>query len=114
MDHLHSPSVQLCISDQAQLGYLQEYLSLAAPEAKVLRVAGHPRVGEQGALDVLEVVLAGGGGGGLLAAIRVLPEFLRSRRSSLSITATVKGQPVTITAINVDEVMPILERLLDD
>jgi hypothetical protein len=114
MNQMRSPSIQLNVSDQAQLGYLQEYLSLAAPEAKALRVAGHPGVGEQGTLDVLELLLAGGGGGGLLAAIRVLPEFLRSRRSSLSITATVKGQPVTITAINIDEVMPILERLLDD
>ena len=50
---------------------------------------------------------------GLVAAIRVLPEFLRSRRTGLSVTMTVKGEPFTLTATNVDEVMPVLERLLD-
>jgi hypothetical protein len=43
-----------------------------------------------------------------------LPAFLRSRRSSLEITTTVKGKPFIITATNIDEVMPIVERLLDD
>lgn len=48
-----------------------------------------------------------------MAAIKVLPEFLRSRKTGLSITMTVKGERFNLTATNVDEVMPILERLLD-
>jgi hypothetical protein len=110
MGQMSSPSVQLNVSDRSQLGPLRAYLRWAAPEVGVLRVAGRPSVGRQGALDVLEVLA----GSGVLAGIRVLPEFLRSRRPSPSITTTVKGQPFTITATHVDEVMPILERLLND
>jgi len=113
MGQTGSSGIQLIISDQSQLGHLQAYLSGAVPEVRVQRVSGQPSAGELGALDVLEV-LAVGGGGGVLAAIRVLPEFLRSRRSSLSISTTIKGKPFTITATNIDDVTPILERLLDD
>ncbi len=48
---------------------------------------------------------------GLVAAIRTLPEFLRSHRARLSVTMTIEGKPFTITAANVDEVIPTLERL---
>ena len=58
------------------------------------------------------LVLAAGSSG-VLAAIRVVPEFLRSRRTSISITAKVKGEPFTLTADNIDEVMPLIERILD-
>jgi hypothetical protein len=90
---------------------LQSLLSLAGLDAYVQRTAGGPGPREQGAADVL-VLLAGSSS--LVAAIKVLPEFLRSRRTGLSITATVKGKPFTITVTNVDEVMPIMEKLLDD
>lgn len=102
--------VELQVSDHAQLGALQEYLRLAVPDVRVLRDAGQPGPHEQGALDVLTMLA---GGSGLIAAIKVLPEFLRSRRTGVSITMTIKDQPFTLTATNIDEVMPILERLLD-
>jgi Effector Associated Constant Component 1 len=105
-----SERVGLVVSDPSQLGALQEFLSWAAPGARVSRIAGEPGAGEQGALDVLAVLASSGG---MLAAIKVLPEFLRSRKTGLSITTTVKGEPFSLTATNVDEVMPILERLLD-
>jgi hypothetical protein len=101
---------ELSVSDYSQLGPLQDYLGSAAPDARVSRVAGQPGTGEQGALDVLAVL---GSSSGLVAAVRVLPEFLRSRKTGLSITMTVSGEPFTLTATNVDEVMPILDRLLD-
>ena len=82
----------------------------AAADVDVQRVAGEPEAGEQGALDVVVLVASSSG---LVAAIKVLPEFLKSRRTGLSITASVKGESFTLTATNVDEVMPILERLLD-
>lgn len=110
MERANSQRVELVVSDQSQLGPLQEFLSWAAPDAGVSRIAGQPGAGEQGALDVLTVLASSTG---LVAAIRVLPEFLRSRRTGLSVTMTVKGEPFTLTATNVDEVMPVLERLLD-
>lgn len=110
MERAGEEHVELTVSDPSQLGSLQEFLSWAVPAANVSRLPGKPNVGEQGVLDVL-VLLASSSG--LVAAIKVLPEYLRSRKTGISITATVKGQPFTLTATNVDEVMPILERLLD-
>jgi hypothetical protein len=110
MEREVSESIELMASDPSQMGPLQGFLNWAAPGVSVSRNAGKPGVGEQGALDVL-VLLASSSG--LVTAIKVLPEFLRSRRTGLSITATVKGKPFKITATNVDDVMPILERLLD-
>ncbi len=113
MDQISSSVVRLSVSDQSQLSHLQAYLRWAAPEVRVRQVAGYVSAGELGAPDLLEVLASGAGGGSVLAAIRVLPAFLRSRRSSLEITTTVKGKPFSITATNIDEVVPILERLLD-
>jgi hypothetical protein len=100
---------QVQVSDPSQLGSLQELLSWAVPGARVSRAPGQAGTGEQGALDVLTVVASSSG---LVAAVRVLPEFLRSRRSSMSVTMTVNGQPFTFTATNIDEVLPVLERML--
>lgn len=105
-----SHSVDLFISDQSQLGSLHNFLSLAAPGIRVSVSSEVPRLGEQGMPDML--VLAASGGG-VLAAIRAVPEFLKARRTGISITAKVKGESFTLTATNVDEVMPILERILD-
>lgn len=104
------PYLDVDISDYAEIGSLQRWLSLI-PDVEVDRKAGRPGAGEQGSLDVLTVI---GGSSALVAAFRMIPEFLRSRRSNLSITTTVKGEKVTLTASNVDEVMPILERLLGE
>ena len=111
MERIGDERVELAVSDPTQLGPLQGFLSLASLDVSMRRMAGEPSPGEQGATDVL-VLLAGSSG--LVAAIKVLAEFLRSRKTGLSITATVKGKPFTITVTNVDEVMPILEKLLDD
>lgn len=103
-----SPRAELSVSDHSELGSLQRFLSFQG--VSVVRVPGEPGAGEQGALDVLTVLA---GSSGLVAAIKVLPEFLRSRRTGFSITMTVRGTPFTLTATNADEVLPILERLLD-
>jgi hypothetical protein len=110
MDRAGSLRVVLSVSDQSQLGWLEDFLGWAIPDVSVSRIAAQPGAGEQGALDVLAVVA---GSSGLVAAVKVLPEFLRSRKTGLSITMTVDGQPFTLTATSIDEVMPILERLLD-
>ena len=105
-----SYSVDLFISDQSQFGLLRDFLTLAAPGIQVSVSSEVPVPGEQGALDMLVLVASSGG---VLAAIRVLPEFLKARRTGISITAKLKGESFTLTATNVDEVMPILERILD-
>ena len=102
--------VEMTVSDQGELRSLREWLASTAG-AEVLQGAGVPRSGEQGALDCLVLL---GSSTSLVAAIRVLPPFLRSRRSSIAITVTAHDRRVTVDAHNVDQVMPILERLLDD
>lgn len=109
MEQSISGYVELTVSDQSQLGPLQKFLTWAAPDAKVSRIAGQPISGEQGALDVLAVIASSSG---LVAAVRTLPEFIRARRANLSVTMNFKGQSFTLTAANVDEIVPILERLL--
>lgn len=110
MGNADSTRIELAISDLSQLGALDRFLNWAAPGASVSRTAANPDPGELGAVDVLALVASSSG---LVTAIKVLPEFLRSRRTGLSITATIRGEPVQLTATNVDEVLPILERLLE-
>jgi Effector Associated Constant Component 1 len=102
--------VELSVSDHSQLGSLQQFLNLTLGFS-VVRVPGEPGAGEQGTLDVLAILA--GGGSSLVAVVKVLPEFLRSRRTDLSIMMTVRGKPFTLTATNAEEVIPLLERLLD-
>lgn len=102
--------IELSVSDYAQIGSLEELLRLT-PGLHVSRIPGQAAPGEQGTLDVITVLASSSG---LVAAVRMLPEFLRSRRSGLSITTTVRDKVVVLKATNVDDVMPILERLLDD
>jgi Effector Associated Constant Component 1 len=97
------------VSDQAQLRPLARWLA-DGRDVKVQQTPGTPGEGEQGALDVLTMLA---GSSGLIAAIKILPEFIRSRRSGFTITTTVHGRPFTLDATNVDELLPILERLLD-
>lgn len=102
--------IEFTISDYAQISSFQNWLG-STPGVQVLRRASSPDTGEMGTLDVLTAVA---GSSGLVTLIRVIPEFLRSRRSGLSVTATVKGEKFTMTTTNVKDVLPILERLLND
>lgn len=102
--------IELAVSDYEQIGALQEWLE-AVPGVSVSRVARIPNAGHLGALDVLIPIASGGG---LVAAIRVIPEFLKARRSNLTITATIGGEKFSITVSNAKDVMPILERALNE
>jgi hypothetical protein len=103
-------SVDFSISDPAEFGPLREIIMLGAPHAQIRVAGGAPVPGEQGAADVL-ILLASSSG--VVTAIRMLPEFLKARKSGVIITATLNGEPFTLTATNIDEVMPVLERILD-
>jgi hypothetical protein len=50
----------------------------------------------------------------LVTVVKVLPEFLRSRKKGMSVTVTVKGKRLTVTGENAEEVMPVIDRFLDD
>jgi hypothetical protein len=101
-------TVQLALSDPGQLPALTGWLT-AAGQVQAERVPGRPGPGEQGAMDVLTIVASSSA---LIAAIRVLPEFIRSRRSGFHIEVTSKGKSFVIDASNAADVLPILEKLL--
>jgi hypothetical protein len=97
----------LAVSDYSQLSALREFLGWAVPGVRVLLIPGRASRGEESILAVLA------SSGGMVSAVRQLPEFLMSRRPALSITITVRGTSVVLTATNLDEVVPVLERALD-
>jgi hypothetical protein len=98
-------------SDPAELTALRNWLETMA-RVRVEQVAGPPGSGEQGAIDYLEVIA---GSGGLIAAIKVLPEFLRARRSSFRIRTRLRdGREFELDADNVGDLQPVLEQLLRD
>jgi hypothetical protein len=103
-------AVELAVSDYGQLGSLQNYLRLAAPEVEVTRVPGRPGSGEQGALDMLTVLADSTV---LVALIKVLPEFLRSRKPGMSVEMELPGRRLTVTADNAQDVMPVIDKFLD-
>lgn len=104
-----SAGFDVVVSDQSELRALREWLH-ATPGVRVVQQSGAPGAGEQGALDYLSVIASSAG---LVAAIRVLPEFLRSRRSTIVVQMKLRGEDISVTAENVDDVMPLLERLVD-
>jgi hypothetical protein len=103
-------AITLSVSDQAEIGALRDRLREVS-DVEVTWIAGRQGPGQQGSLDVLTVVASSSG---LVAAIRTIPGYLRARRSGISVRTTVKGKDFTLTAENVDDVMPIIERLLND
>jgi hypothetical protein len=106
--------VTLTVSDHSQQGELREFLGWAAPGVRVLQIPGRPAPGEQGALDVLMLVAGSGGAtAAIKTAIRTLPEFLRSRKTAVSISVTVDGKKIEVEASNIDDLMPVLDRMLD-
>ncbi|MFD8699959.1 effector-associated constant component EACC1 [Kitasatospora purpeofusca] len=102
--------IELAVSDQDHIRPLREWLR-SLPDVEVAVRAAAPKSGELGALDTITVLASSGG---LIAAIRILPDFIRSRRSSFKIETTVRGERFVLDATNVEELLPVLERLLDD
>lgn len=107
-------TISLSVSDQSQLPSLRYWLR-GQQDVEVTVTPGTPGRGEQGAIDVLTLIASSGS---LIAAIKILPEFIRSRRSHFRIEITANGEQLSLiasnVATNIDEVMPILERLLND
>lgn len=106
-----SRCVEISVSDPAHLRSLREHLR-RLPGMEVTQIPGAPWPGEQGAWDVLQVLAASGGV--LAVAVRTLPEFIRSRRSGVTITVKSTDRTVTVTATNIDDVMSIVDKSLGD
>jgi Effector Associated Constant Component 1 len=104
----HEIELELGMSDQSQLASLRDWLR-GQRSIAVAVSPGKPGPGEQGALDVATVLASSSG---LVAMIKVLPDFIRSRRAGFRIETTVRGEKFTLDATNVEDVLPILERLL--
>jgi hypothetical protein len=106
--------VILAVSDEAQIAALRQWLTQphdGDAGLTVVRKPARPAEGELGALDVL-VVLASSTG--LVAAVKTLPEFFRSRRATVRIETVIRGQAFIIDATNVDDVLTILLRVLGE
>jgi Effector Associated Constant Component 1 len=104
-------TTEIGVSDPSQIGALKAYLETFAPDVTVERVSGRLMPGSLGASDLLVAIASSSG---LVAAIRTLPEFIRSRRAGFSIELSVKGERCTLTATNVDDITPILDRILNE
>ena len=102
--------VELVVSDASLVLKLRDWLREHS-SAAVATKAATPGPGELGVLDVVTVVASSSG---LVAAIRTLPDFIRSRRAGIRIEVTVHDRRFTLDATNVDDVLPIVEKLLDD
>lgn len=98
------------VSDRSQLPSLYDWLR-GQRDVEVVLTPEAPGPGEQGGLDVLTLIASSSS---LIAAIKVLPEFIRSRRSSFRIETTVQGEKFSLDANNVEAVLPIMERLLSE
>ncbi len=107
----------MSVSDYSQIGSLESYLRLVAPGVEVTRHLGRAGHGEQGALDVL---LIAADSSVLVAVVKVLPEFLRSRKKGITVTLKVtpgtrkaKALRLTVTADNAEDVIPVLDRFMN-
>jgi hypothetical protein len=102
--------LEMAVSDPSQMAALRNWLD-GQPDVEVTVTPGVPGPGEQGALDVLSVLA---GSSGLITAIKVIPEFIRSRRAGFRIETTVRGERFVLDATNVKDVLPVIERLLSE
>lgn len=103
--------IVVSVSDPAELRSLREHLR-RVPGVEVTQLPGRPGPGEQGVWDVLQVLAAGSGV--LAVAIKTLPEFIRSRRSDVTITLETSDRKATVTAKNVDDATSIVDKLFGD
>ncbi|MFF2701412.1 effector-associated constant component EACC1 [Streptomyces cyaneofuscatus] len=104
----------LTVSQPADAGPLFRRLR-AIPELTVTRSRSAPADGELGVAEVVQLLVPSSAV--LAVAIRTLPVFIRSRRSSVTVKVEVGKRSVTVTGDNLDDpekVLEIVDRLLGD
>ncbi|WP_051723090.1 hypothetical protein [Streptomyces albus] len=102
----------LTVSEPADVGPLFRRLR-AVPGATVTRRRSGPGGGELGVTEVLQLLVPSSAV--LAVAIRTLPVFIKSRRSSVTVTITRDDRSVTLTGENLDDpqkILDITDRLL--
>ncbi|MFD0556520.1 hypothetical protein FB566_1763 [Stackebrandtia endophytica] len=103
--------IRLSISDGAELRSLREHLRrIRGVEIEQIPFASRP--GSLGASDVLQIAVPAVGV--IAVVIRTLPDFIRSRRSSVTITVESGDMKATITGENIDDIEPIVKRFYPD
>lgn len=106
-----SQKVEFSVSDHAELSSLERYLRAKLPGTEVTQVSGAPGPGEQGGLPWLEIL---GSSSVIVTAIKTVPLYLQARKPGLAVNVKVKGTTVSVSGGNVDEVMKVLDKVLDD
>jgi hypothetical protein len=109
MERAERKRADLAVSDHSELRALRDFLSWAIPGVQVLHIPGRRIADGQREPDMLAVLASASG---MVPALKILPEFLMSRRTALSITITVDGESAELTTANADDVLPILQRLI--
>jgi|ERR1700678_2790864 hypothetical protein len=105
MEQAERKRAELTLSDRSELRALRDFLGWAAPGVRVLQLPSK----ERAVLDQLTLLATSAD---IVTAVKLLPEFLMSRRADMSVTIIVEGTPVMLTMANVDEILPALARLL--
>ncbi|OLF04784.1 hypothetical protein BLA60_39315 [Actinophytocola xinjiangensis] len=102
------------VSELADVGPLFRRLT-TIPEATVTRQHARPEDDELGGAEVLQLLVPSAAV--LSLVIRTLPAFIRSRRSSVTVTITRGDRSVTVDGTNLpdpEEVLEITQRLIGD
>ena len=102
--------ISLAVSDQSQLASLREWLR-QAPQVTVGIAPWATSAGGAGAVDVLTILASAPA---LVAAIKILPEYIRSRRSGFRIETTVRGKKFVLDATNSEDLLAVVDRLLNE
>jgi hypothetical protein len=101
--------LELVASDPGQLRGLKEWLA-ATGQLTVERIPGRPGPGEQGIADLLMVLASSSS---VVAAVKTLPDFIRSRRSGFHLEATVRGEKFVLDVSNANEgIQQVIDKLL--
>ncbi|TXL86651.1 hypothetical protein [Streptomyces sp. IB2014 016-6] len=98
--------VVLTVSEPGDVGPLFRRLS-TVPDAIVTRRRSAPDEGELGVIEMLQLLVPSSAV--LVVAIRTLPAFIRSRRSSVTVTVTRGEQSVTVTGDNLDDPQKVFD-----
>jgi hypothetical protein len=109
MEQVERKRAELTLSDRSELRALRDFLGWAAPRVRVLQLPARPAPGERAVLDQLTLLAPGDD---MLNAVKLLPEFLMSRRNAMSVTILIEGTPVTMTSANLSEILPAVTGLL--
>ncbi|MFE0458624.1 hypothetical protein ACFW1A_05090 [Kitasatospora sp. NPDC058965] len=103
-------TIELQVSDPAEVRALRTLLE-HVPGVQVVQLSGAPRAGELGVWDFLQVVAASGGV--LATAVSTIPEFIRSRRTDVSVTIKRDDLEVEVTAANAEDALRVVDRALN-